>query len=68
MKNNTKSTRWTCDGSVRGCCGVLHRTLDAAQAHCDKDGGDVSRAYPSTYPTRAYSDRRPVELEPGEEI
>lgn len=57
--NTAKYTYWTCVGSVRGCCGVKHRTLEAAEKHCDQDAAAIRRAYPSTFPTRAYSDRRP---------
>lgn len=72
MKNQTTTTKptggtrpaltFTCRGDVRGGCGIRHRTLAAARACCDRDAAGVRSAYPSTYPTRAYSDREPVGL------
>lgn len=52
----------TCRGSVRGSCGIRHRSLAAARRCCERDAGGVRSAYPSTYPTRSYSDRSPVGL------
>jgi hypothetical protein len=55
--------KWTCDGDVRGGCGVMHRTRDAAEQHCAQDQAGVRRAYSSEFPTRAYSDRHPVPVD-----
>ena len=52
---------WTCEGSVRGGCSIKHRSEAAAVKCCEKDQRDIRRAYPGTFPTQAYSDRRPVE-------
>ncbi len=57
---------WTCTGDVRGNCGHRHRTLEAAERCCMADHAGVRHAYPSTFPTLAYSDRHPVE-DPGDE-
>jgi len=46
---------YTCDGAVRGSCGVEHHTLDACQAHCAADQRACRRLSPT-----AYSDRAPV--------
>ena len=53
MTNET----YICKGSVRGECGHKHRTVEAAVACCARDQKAIRRAYPSTYPTNAYSDR-----------
>ena len=53
-------TTYRCLGDVRGWCGHDHRTLDAAERCCARDAAGIRSAYRSTYPTRAYSDRRPV--------
>ena len=45
-------------GEVRGSCGHRHRTAKAADRCCENDQRAIEIAYPSTYPTRAYSDRR----------
>jgi hypothetical protein len=29
--------RWTCRGSVRGDCGIMHRTREAADKCCERD-------------------------------
>lgn len=47
---------WTCEGSVRGHCGVQHRTEGAAVEHCRRDARDVRAGHG----TNAYSDRRVV--------
>ncbi len=44
-------------GSVCGSCGHHHRTIATAYACADAHGRAIGRAYPSTFPTRAYSDR-----------
>ncbi len=51
---------YTCRGDVRGDCGIRHRSEAAAERCCARDQAGVSRRYPSTFPTRAYSDRHPV--------
>lgn len=48
---------WIAYGSVRGGCGHRHRTRDTAQRCADNDQRAIRRAYPSTFPTCAYSDR-----------
>ncbi len=48
-------TRWMCVGSVRGCCGVAHRTRDAAERCSAADQRDCA-----SLGGGAYSDRRPV--------
>lgn len=52
---------WTCEGSVRGACGVAHRSEAAARRCCDRDASAVRRGNPGG---GAYSDRRPVEGPP----
>jgi len=47
---------YTCRGSVRGACGVRHRTRETAQACCDRDG----RGCRAGHGRAAYSDRYPV--------
>ncbi len=47
---------WTCDGAVRGGCGVKHRTEAAAVEHCRRDARDVRAGHGAN----AYSDRRVV--------
>jgi hypothetical protein len=44
---------YTCIGSVRGACGVRHRTEEAAWKHANKDDRDAKRAGDPS----AYSDR-----------
>lgn len=55
--------KFTCKGSSRGGCGHTHRSLETAQQCCDRDQAAIRAAYPSTFPTRAYSDRVPVALD-----
>lgn len=55
MTSQTR-TYWTCIGSVRGACGVKHRSEDAARACCARDHAGC-RSQGAT----AYSDREPVE-------
>lgn len=55
--------KWTCEGSVRGSCGIQHRSYEAAQKCCERDQTKVRSAYPSQFPTRAYSDRAPVPVD-----
>ncbi len=52
----TDNTKYTCVGSVRGCCGIKHRSLETALKCCDRDQKDCRSA-------RGYSDRRPVSLD-----
>lgn len=47
---------WTCRGSVRGGCGVNHRSYAAARACCERDGRDVKRGHGAA----SYSDRYPA--------
>lgn len=47
--------RWKCYGSIRGDCGVVHRSEQAAQAHCAEDG-----MHCVALGGGAYSDRVPV--------
>lgn len=58
-----KNMKFTCEGNVRGCCKIKHRSLDAAEICCAKDGSKIRFAYPNTFPTQSYSDRRPVPLD-----
>ena len=51
--------KWTCFGAARGGCGHTHRSREAADRCCEHDAAGVRQAYPSQYPTRAYSDRTP---------
>lgn len=44
-------------GSVRGGCGHAHKTPEAAGRCTRRDQHGIARAYPSTFPTKAYSDR-----------
>jgi len=50
---------WIATGSVRGSCGHRHKTERSARKCAVKDAKGISRRYPSTFPTRAYSDRYP---------
>lgn len=47
-------------GSVRGSCGHKHKTREAAEKCAERDAKAIRRLYPSTFPTRAYSDRSAV--------
>lgn len=61
MSTTTKARAyWTCEGSVRGDCGVQHRTEDAAQEHCEQDERNDERVNGDS----SYSDRRPVQHNP----
>lgn len=53
-------------GSVRGACRHQHRTVEAAEACAHADQRGIRRAYPSTYPTHAYSDRGVRAIENGQ--
>jgi hypothetical protein len=53
-------TRWTCKGSVRGSCGIKHRSRGAAERCCDKDGRDCDAGSPGSY-----SDRKPCKVRRG---
>jgi len=58
--------KWTCKGSVRGACGIAHRTRKAAEACCKRDQAAVrpARLYKHTwYGEGPYSDRQPVALD-----
>ncbi len=58
-----KTTKWSCSGSVRGSCGITHRSFKAAQACCDKDHRAVTKGQWSGALTRAYSDRAPYPID-----
>lgn len=65
-------TTYEARGEVCGPCGHRHRTLRTAWRCAKGHGAAIRRAYPSTYPTRAYSDRYPCRtggeaLTPAEE-
>lgn len=51
------AVRYECVGRVRGRCGILHDTLDAAEQHCAEDAQAVRRGYTPGH----YSDRQPIE-------
>ena len=51
--------KWTCIGSVRGSCGIAHRTREASQAHCRQDNRDCKVGCGQN----AYSDRYPHPLD-----
>ena len=54
------STHYSTHGSVRGCCGHKHRTIDAAQRCVQSDqSGCKSQG--------GYSDRSVIVIEDGEE-
>ena len=57
------SLYYTCCGSVRGYCGVHHRSIEAAGRCCAQDARDVRRGHGGG----AYSDRAPVAVEGGVE-
>jgi len=61
------TTTYHATGSVCGPCGHHHRTPEAAQRCAMRHGRAVRSAYPSTYPTCAYSDRM-VERTDGEPL
>jgi len=45
--------RWTCNGSVRGDCGIMHRSREAASKCCDRDmkGCNKQGGYSDRYVT-----------------
>jgi len=47
----------TCEGPVRGACGVIHRSVDGALKHCAVDAARCARIGGG-----AYSDRSPVRV------
>lgn len=49
---------WTCIGSVRGECGTVHRSHDAALRCCEADQKACQR-----FGGGSYSDRRPVPVD-----
>lgn len=51
--------KWTCEGSVRGCCGITHRSYTTAKKCCDRDFDNIRRYYSNN----SYSDRYPVPLD-----
>jgi len=68
MTNADTVIAYTTTGSVRGSCGHVHRTFEAAEACIDRDAASIRAAYPSTFPTQAYSDRRVVEITQAEAL
>lgn len=48
-----KRARWTCEGSVRGCCGRSHKTRESAADHCSRDQANCAGITGGN----AYSDR-----------
>lgn len=50
--------RWTCRGAVRGECGIMHRSFEAACECYERDRHMCKRIGGNN----AYSDRRPVEV------
>ncbi len=59
IQDSPRGVRWHYEavGDVCGGCGHRHRTPEAAGRCAMGHAGAVRRAYPSHYPTRAYSDR-----------
>ena len=55
--------KYTCEGSVRGKCGIIHRTRAAAEAHCDADHRACRALNGSGSLTQSYSDRRVVPMD-----
>jgi hypothetical protein len=51
------TVRYEAWGPVRGSCGHKHRTIRGALRCVEADQKAIKKAYPSTYPTNAYSDR-----------
>ncbi len=45
--------KWTCSGSVRGGCGITHRSYGAAERCCERDGRQCRDG-------GGYSDRSPI--------
>ncbi len=48
---------YTCWGSVRGCCGVLHGSKETADDHALFDQRQASAHNQANRPDQAYSDR-----------
>jgi len=63
MRPATTIPYWTCEGRVRGICGIRHRTEAAAVACCKTDNRAVKRGHGP----RAYSDRVAVLVIPDPE-
>jgi hypothetical protein len=61
-------TYYVAEGSVCGSCGHKHRTLSGAERCANGYHAAIRRAYPSTFPTRAYSDRCIVKYVDGERV
>ncbi len=53
------SEQWTCEGSVRGGCGITHRSEAAADKCCAADQRGCARV-------GGYSDRVPTRLDSGD--
>lgn len=54
----SKKPVFSCHGSVRGGCGVRHRTAETAQECCDRDQRGCASV-------RGYSDRRVFQVPAG---
>ena len=52
--------RWTCNGSVRGDCGIMHRTREAASKCCERDmkGCNKQGGYSDRYVTEVRKTRK----------
>ncbi len=51
--------KFTCKGSVRDNCGVMHRSYKAAMQHIEKDAREVKAGHGAN----AYTDRRIIPLD-----
>lgn len=61
------TTYYIAKGSVRGSCGHKHKTAKAAYECCQSDAKGIAKNYPGSFPTRAYSDRKVIAVEDGQE-
>jgi len=59
MSAKTTKITYTTKGSIRGCCGHQHRTIEAAQRCADRDHAGCARQ-------GGYSDRRVVNWDESE--
>lgn len=55
--------KFTCKGSIRGSCGIIHYSLKAANKCCDKDHNLINKMNYSGSLTQSYSDRNVVPLD-----
>lgn len=60
-------TTYEAYGNVCGSCGHKHKTIEAAWRCAEGHQRGIRSAYPSEYPTRAYSDRH-VRRTDGEDL